>query len=116
MYTPQENGVTKHCNLTLANRTRALLDDNKLPTNLWQVAANHAQHITNIVPSRAIPQNMMPHEIWHKQKPVLMHLRVFGAKAWAHVPAKHHVIFDDRAIEGMYVGYVPNKQSYLILQ
>ena len=115
-YTPQENGVAERRNLTLANRTCALLDDNKLPTNLWQVAAKHAQHVTNIVPSRAIPQNTMLHEIWHKQKPVLTHLRVFGSKVWAHVPAKHRVKFDDRAIEGIYIGYVPNKRSYLILQ
>ena len=92
-YTPQENGVAECRNLTLANRTRALLDDNKLPTNLWQVAENHAQHITNIVPSCTIPPNTMPHEIWHKQKPVLMHLQVFSSKAWAHVPAKHHWLY-----------------------
>ena len=47
---------------------------------------------------------------------MLTHLRVFGAKAWAHVPAKHGVKFDDRAIEGIYIEYVPNKRSYLILQ
>ena len=108
-YTPQENRVTKRQNLTLANQTRALLDENKLPTNLWQVIASHAQHITNIVPSCTIPPNTMPHELWHKQKPTLTHLRVFGSKVWAHVPAKHHVKFDDHAIECVYVGYVPNK-------
>ena len=116
VYTPQGDGVAECRNLTLANRMRALLDENKLPTNLWQVAASHAQHITNIVPSRTIPPDTMPHELWHNQKPTLMHLRVFGSKAWAHVPAKHHVKFDDCAIECIYVGYVPNKQSYLLFQ
>ena len=45
-----------------------------------------------------------------------MHLRVFGSKAWAHVPVKHHVKFDDRAIECIYIGYMPNKWSYLLFQ
>jgi hypothetical protein len=115
-YTPQENGVAKRRNLTLANQTRALLDENKLPTYLWQTAANHAQRITNILPSRSIPLDTTPHELWHKQKPNLTHLQVFGSKAWAHIPAKHRVKFDDRAIECVYVGYVANKRSYLLFQ
>ena len=48
------------------------------------------------------------------KKPTLDHLRVFGCPAYAHVPSQRRTKMSPPARKGIFVGYTPNSQSWMV--
>ena len=42
------------------------------------------------------------YEIWHAKKPDVSHLRIFGTKAFAHVPDAERRKIEPKAVQGLY--------------
>jgi hypothetical protein len=91
---------------------RTMIIDSKLPEKLWPLATETAAYIVN----RLIPpgEEKSPLERWNNQinpgrpKPTLKHLRVFGCKAYVHIPKEDRVQSQKvapRAWIGRLVGY-----------
>jgi hypothetical protein len=59
-----------------------MLDESKLPKNLWAEAVNHNVWIRNQVPTRSLDVNKTPHEVATSQKPDLSKVHPWGCKAW----------------------------------
>lgn len=50
-----------------------------------------------------------------RKKPDISHIRVFGSKAYSLVPKQKRKKWDDKAEEGVLVGYDGNTKGYRIL-
>ena len=86
--TPQHNGVAERMNRTLLDKVRAMLIDADLPETYWYDALHYAAHIHNVTPTHAL-ENVTPEEAWSGNKPDISDLRVFGARAFMHIPESH---------------------------
>ena len=84
-YSPEQNGVAERMNRTLVDRARTLLSHSGLPTRYWQFAMATATHITNRLPTKA-NHHQSPYQLWTGKIPDISHLRVFGCRAYAHIP------------------------------
>ena len=110
--TPPENGIAECANGYIMGHAQSMLHDSRLPKALWGHAVQHAIHIHNITPSRALPGNITPHEAYFGQKPDLSLLHIFGCKAHVQVPAKYCDKLDAHSIECVYLSYSETKKAY----
>ena len=95
-YSPEQNGVVERMNRTLVDRARVMLTHAGLPTRYWQFAMAAAAHITNRIPTEANNRNT-PFKLWTGQDPNVSHLRVFGCRAYTHIPSQKRQKFDPKA-------------------
>jgi transposase InsO family protein len=112
-YTPEQNGAAERLNRTIVERIRAMLADAQLPKELWAEAAVTANYI--IVRSPVSGKDKTPWELFSKQQPDVNHMRVFGARAFAHVPKEKRSKLDSVSRRGVMVGYAPHSKGYRIL-
>ena len=109
--TPQQNGVSERMNRTLVKTVRSMLVDAKLPHEFWAEALSTAVYLRNRSPTKAV-DGMTPFEAWMKKKPTVSHLRVFGCKAYAHVPKDERGKLDSKAKKCILVGYGEDTKGY----
>jgi hypothetical protein len=86
-YTPQQNGVAKRKNRSLKEMTSCMLHARSLPSKLWAEALNCVAYIQNRAPHRCV-EDRTPFEAWTSDKPDVTHFRIFGSRAWAHIPSE----------------------------
>jgi hypothetical protein len=106
-YTPQENSVSERMNHTLMEMARCLLHDAGLPD-----AILHAATILNLLPSRSLDANVTPEEAFTGNKLSIAHLRIFGCKAYTHIPKDKQHKLDVKTMECTYIGYTANRKAY----
>jgi len=112
-YTSQQNGVAERMNRTLVDRARTMMIEAGLATKYWQHAMSTAAHVTNRIPSAA-NGHRSPYELWTGQLPELGHLRVFGCRAYVHVPDERRRKFDAKAVAGIFLGYATGQKGYVV--
>ncbi len=112
-YNPEQNGIAERKNRYLCESGRSMLFDANLPTKYWGEAVSTACYIQNRLPTKATEKT--PYEMWNGTKPDLSHLRVFGSKAYVHIPKEKRTKWDARAEEGVCVGYSETPKAYRIL-
>jgi transposase InsO family protein len=113
-YTPQQNGVAERKNRILKEMETCMLKSKGLHPSIWAEAINYATYLHNIVPHKGL-KDMTPFEAWMGYKPDVSHLRVFGSRAWARIPAKKRRSLDPQSRECIMVGYALNVKAYNIL-
>ena len=83
---PQQNRLAEQWNRTIMEKARAMLHSAGLSLGFWEFAVDTAVHIYNRTPSRTINWRT-PHELWSAgHTPDVSYFRVFGCKAYVHVP------------------------------
>ena len=112
-YSPEQNGIAERKNRTLCESGRSMLFDADLATKYWGEAIVTACYLQNRLPTRATDKT--PYEMWNGEKPDLQHIRVFGSKAYAHVPKEKRTKWDSHSAEGVLVGYNETSNGYRIL-
>jgi Reverse transcriptase (RNA-dependent DNA polymerase)/gag-polypeptide of LTR copia-type/Integrase core domain/GAG-pre-integrase domain len=112
-YNPEQNGVAERKNRTLCESARSMLFDANLPTKFWGEAISTACYVQNRLPTKAA--NKTPFELWSGVRPNIKHLRVFGCKAYAHIPKEKRTKWDAKATEGVMVGYSETSTGYRVL-
>ena len=112
--TPNQNGITERCNLTLASMTRALLIDADLSDWFWPFAIQTAVHIKNRVPHSSLSPSQTPFELWHGHKPNLAHLRPFGTSCTTRILSNSLTKFAPCGESGRFLGYAKDAKGYLI--
>jgi len=112
-YTPEQNGVAERFNRTLMERVRAMLFDAKLGYEHWADAASTATYVKNRSPSSHSSQT--PWELFFGRKPDVPGMRVFGSKAYVHVPKQLRRKLDSLSTTGTFIGYEPNSKAYRVL-
>lgn len=97
-YSPQQNGRAERINRTLMDKARCLISDSKLPKEFWAEAIATGAYLTNRSPKRCL-DGKTPEELWTGAVPDLTHLRIFGCKAYAHVPKPERTNMDPTSKE-----------------
>ena len=112
-FSPQQNGISERKNRYLCESARSMLFDAGLATKYWGEAIMTACYVQNRLPTRATDKT--PYEMWNGEKPDLKHIRVFGSKAYAHVPTEKRTKWDSHSVDGVLVGYGDSSNGYRIL-
>ena len=80
-----------------------------VPLQFWGLAIECAAYIHNRTTHSV--NSITPYEFWYKKKPDIAHLKVFGCRAFVHVPDEKRRKLDPKAIEGVMMGYVEKSSS-----
>lgn len=112
-YTPEQNGVAERKNRSLTESAKCMLLDANLDNRFWGEAVLTATYLQNRMTSRSIDKT--PVELFLGSKPDLKHLRVFGSKVFSLIPKQKRKKWDDKAEEGVLVGYDGDTKGYRIL-
>ncbi|KRX59296.1 Retrovirus-related Pol polyprotein from transposon TNT 1-94 [Trichinella sp. T9] len=109
-YAPQQNGVAERKNRALVEMVKCMLTYAKLPERFWGEAVCTAAYLQNQLPSRSISKT--PFELWTGIKPNVEHIRIFGSKAYSYIPKQKRRKWDNKAREGVIVGYGGSTKGY----
>lgn len=110
-YTPEQNGVSERANRTIVERARTMLSDAGLEKRFWAEAVSTAVYLKNRAPTVAV-KGKTPLEAWSGKRPNISHLRVFGSKAFAHVPKEKRRKLDPKSIQCIMLGYCKESKGY----
>ena len=108
--TPQQNGIAERSWRTILNTVRAMLRAAGLSRGYWAEAMNTAVYLLNRVPTASLGGGTPYNALYGKEAP-LDHLRIFGCRAYAHVYDGERKKLDDKAWEGIMVGYDDSNRS-----
>ena len=109
--TPQHNGVAERMNRTIEERIRCMLSHAKLPKSFWGEAMRTAVDLINLSPS--VPLNGdVPERVWRGKDVSYDHLRVFGCRAFVHIPKDERSKLDDKAKPCIFLGYGHEEFGY----
>jgi hypothetical protein len=111
---PQQNGKAERHNYTFACMARAMLLDAGLSEYFWPFAIQTAIYLRNRVPHSATPLHVTPYQLWHKHKPSIAHLRLFGSYCSSRRVNSNLSKFEPRGELGRMIGYAPESKGYLI--
>ena len=109
--TPQLNGLAERMNRTLMDRVRCMLLESKLPQSFWGEALCVASYVINLTPTIAL-QGDVPENVWTGKNTSYDHLRVFGCKAYVHVPRDERSKLDAKARQCIFIGYGQDEFGY----
>lgn len=112
--TPQHNGVAECMNKTLLDKVRSMLLDADLPELYWYGALVHAVHLHNVSPTRTL-EDMTPEEAWSGNKPDVSDLRVFGSKAFVHIPDSQRTKLGAKSLLCTHLGLAQNRKAYRLV-
>jgi hypothetical protein len=113
-YSPEQNGVAERLNRVLMERARAMLIESRLPDKMWAEAVVLANYIRNRTPVSA--HGKTPWEGFYGEKPDVSHMRVFGARAFTHVPGALRHNLEPVSEKGWFIGYETDARAYRILR
>jgi transposase InsO family protein len=83
-HTPEQNGKAERDHRTTVEAARSLIHARNLSLNLWAEAVNHSVYTLNRTFSKR--RSCTPYELWHRKKPNVANLRIFGSTAYVFVP------------------------------
>ncbi|KAK8957035.1 hypothetical protein KSP39_PZI000307 [Platanthera zijinensis] len=105
--TPQLNGVAERMNRTLMERVRCMLSESKLPEMFWGEALLTTTHVINLSPSYPLDEDV-PNRVWYGKDPSYSHLRVFGCRAFVHIPKDERSKLESKTRKCIFLGYGHN--------
>lgn len=109
--TPQLNGVAERMNRTIEERIRCMLSYAKLPKSFWGEAMRTAVDMINLSPAAALDGDV-PNRVWTGKEVSYTHLRVFGCRAFVHIPKDERSKLDDKAKQCIFLGYGHEEFGY----
>jgi transposase InsO family protein len=110
-HTPQQNGIAERKNRTLVECARSMLQGKHISNGFWAEAVNTAVYLKNISPTKKL-EFQTPFEVFNGYKPEVKHLRIFGCKAFAHIPKDDRRKLDAKSLECVFVGYCNDQKAY----
>jgi len=107
----QLNGIVERMNRTVVERVRCLLSHAKLHKNFWGEALMTAVYLINLSPCYPL-QGDVPNRIWYNKEVSYDHLKVFGCKAFVHIPQDERLKLDDKTRQCIFLGYGLDEFEY----
>jgi transposase InsO family protein len=108
---PQHNGVAERMNRTICERIRSMLSHAKLPKHFWAEAMRTAVDVINLSPS--VPLGFdIPQRVWTGKDVSYDHLRVFGCRAFVHIPKDERSKLDGKSKQCIFLGYAREEFGY----
>jgi transposase InsO family protein len=112
-HSPQQKGRAECFNCTIMEKASAMLHDAGMSQGFWETAVATACHLYNRTPTRSNKWRT-PLELWNGTIPDVSYFRVYGCKAYYHVPDHNRHKLDPKAREAVFVGYEPHSKGYII--
>jgi transposase InsO family protein len=109
--TPQLNGLAERMNRTLVERVRCLLSQSQLPNSFWGEALSTSVHVLNLTPCVPL-QFDVPDKVWTDKDVSYDYLRVFGCKAFVHIPKDERSKLDVKTRQCIFLGYGLDEFGY----
>lgn len=110
-YVPEQNGLAERDQRSLAGLARSMLLGRDMPKRLWAEATATAAYVLNRVANRH-DWSTTPYEKWHKKKPDVSHLRVFGTTAYRKIPSDLRKKWDPKSRKMVLVGYMDTNKNF----
>jgi len=110
-YTPQQNGLAERMNQTILGGAKSMRVHAGLSEGFWAEAMMTASHILNRSPRRSLHWKT-PHEMLFGRTPDIRYLRVFGCRAWVHIPKDQRTKWKPNSVPMIFVGYEPGSKAY----
>jgi DNA-binding transcriptional MerR regulator len=90
---------------------RSMMNEKNIGQTYWVEAIHTAVHVLN--KAHLIPQSdKTPYELWFGRPASIKHFRVFGSKCYIKNNDENLDKYDDRANEGIFLGYATNNKGY----
>ena len=109
--TPQHNAIAERMNHTIMERIRCMLAESTLPKQFWGEAMKTAVDVINMSPSHPLG-NDVAERVWSGKNISYQHLRVFGCRAFAHVPKNERSKLDEKTRQCIFWGYGDDTFGY----
>ena len=110
-YTPQQNRVAERINRTIMETVRRMIHNAELPLSFWAEAVVTAVYLRNRSPTASV-KYLTPYLRWHKEKPDVSYLKVFGCNAFVHILDQKRKKLDKKSIRFIFVGYPAGCKGY----
>ena len=111
--TPKHNRVVERMNRTICARIRCMISHSKLPKSFWGEAMRIAIDLINLSPSVLLDGDV-PQRVWTCKEVSYKYLRVFGCKAYVHIPKDERSKLDDKRKPCIFLGYSHKEFGYRI--
>jgi hypothetical protein len=109
--TPQQNGVVERQNRSVQQMARSIMNERNIPQTYWVEAIHTAVHILN--KAHLSPHSdKTPYELWFGRPASIKHFKVFGSTCYIKNNDENIGKYDDRADEGIFLGYATNSKGY----
>lgn len=89
----------------------SMLKGRDLLNGFWAETLNTAIYLKNRSPTKGL-EFKNPYEVVYGFKPAIKHLRVFGFKAFSHIPKEDRRKLDSKAIRCIFIGYCSQYKAY----
>jgi hypothetical protein len=109
--TPQQNGVVERQNRTVQQMARSMMNEKNIGQTYWVEAIHTIVHILNKAHLRP-HSDKTPYELWYGRPASIKHFKVFGSKCYIKNNNENLGKYDDRADEGIFLGYATNSKGY----
>ena len=113
-YTPEQLAKIERMWRTLGEGACAELHASGLPDEFWGFAMDAMAYVYNRTPRASNEDGVSPMEAHLGVRPDLAHLRVFGCRAFVHVPKARRTKLQPKARVGIFVGYSPASRAYRV--
>jgi len=88
-----------------------MLQGKQISNGFWAEVVNTAVYLKNISPTKKL-EFQTPFEVFNGYKPQVKHLRIFGCKAFSHIPKDDRRKLDAKSLECVFVGYCNDHKAY----
>ena len=113
-YSSAQNRLTECAIRTTIDDVHTLLSNSKLGHSYWAKAGAYSIATHNMIPSHQHPDHI-PAESFSGKRQNVAHLRVFGSKCWAKIPAAMGVSkLNPRSTECQLLGYASGSSNYKV--
>src|SRR5579859_1432045 len=108
---PQQNGHAERANRTIEDGVTAMLHEAGLPMSFWFEATAAFVHVRNMCSTSETP-DCTPYTTWHKKRPDIGHVRVWGCLAYVHVQKDKRVGLSSHMEKCIFIGYPPGYKGW----
>ncbi|CAB3985451.1 Retrovirus-related Pol poly from transposon TNT 1-94 [Paramuricea clavata] len=98
-------------NRTIQETAQSMIHNAGLDMKFWAEAVCTAVIVRNHCPTVAV-DNITPYECFNGKKPVMSNFKVFGCKAYMHVPKETRKKWDSKTKKCIFVGYSISSKGY----
>ena len=109
---PQQNGVAERANRTIEEHVVAMLAESRLPPSFLGQAVAAYIHIWNRCSTTSV-DSKTPHELWHRKKPDVSHLRVWGCTAYVHIQKDKRTGIGSHMEKCVFIGYPDGYKGWM---
>ena len=113
-HTPQKNRVVERKKKTLVECAHSMLQGKNISNGFRAEAINIVVYLKNMSPTKSL-NLQTPFEAFHGYKLEAGHLRVFGCKAFAHVPKDERSKLNAKSIKCIFIGYCTDKKNIQVI-